>query len=557
MITDSIDQARQLGASDDDILKELYSQNPQLQHSIDSAKQLNANATSILSEITKQNIGGTGSQPDNTNLPEKQPWGSYDIMKPAAPEAGIVEKAVRGTGNFISNALGKVGETVGNVSRSALNYAGGAITALPAAINNAQEAVNPLTGDTVKPWFSNSDGTPQDFTQWSGEVLQHGAELAPWLMGGGEAEAGLSAAAPVAEKAASLGGKVLQIAKDSAPMAAGLGTSGALDETGKQMQSGDYNVPKIIATGATDAALAFGTEMGLRGVASKIKVANPNLPDQEARTMAQQAIDETKKIFNPTKAETNKIIFKQRKDIDNGFSSILENVSPESISKDASGRRLDTISAVEDMKKALAESSQEAQGVLIKNPMQSNIEMIRDNALKDLKENKYNLPAVEIEDRAANINKIVDAEIKLNNGSPIFESAKLDKIKSGLWNIGKFDKGYSNIPSMVESARSVGFAIKDHLESMYKGIADIQALNKKTSDIFMGLQLLENANGRLIPKGINPMARLAIMMGAHRVPFVGPILAEKATNAVDSALHNPERLFTKASEKFNKAPKLK
>ena len=40
MITDSIIQAKKLGASDDNILNEVYKQNPNLQHSIDSARQL-------------------------------------------------------------------------------------------------------------------------------------------------------------------------------------------------------------------------------------------------------------------------------------------------------------------------------------------------------------------------------------------------------------------------------------------------------------------------------------------------------------------------------------
>jgi hypothetical protein len=55
MITDSINQARGMGASSDDILNEVYKQNPNLQHSIDSARGLNADSDTILNEITKQN----------------------------------------------------------------------------------------------------------------------------------------------------------------------------------------------------------------------------------------------------------------------------------------------------------------------------------------------------------------------------------------------------------------------------------------------------------------------------------------------------------------------
>lgn len=73
-----------------------------------------------------------------------------------------------------------------------MDYAGGAITAPlaaadPSKANLGKERVNPLTGNMVRPWFSaNADGKPQSPSQWAGEVLVRGAELAPWFMGAGE-----------------------------------------------------------------------------------------------------------------------------------------------------------------------------------------------------------------------------------------------------------------------------------------------------------------------------------------------------------------------------------
>jgi hypothetical protein len=158
MITDSINQARGMGASSDDILNEVYKQNPNLQHSIDSARGLNADSDTILNEITKQNtiqqpekpgLFGTiknifssraesaGQIADNTDVS-----GRNDTLNPFVSKGknSLLSGAIQETGN----AIGAGGEIAGAVATPVVK------TLLQTDVNLAKGAYNLFAPGYIK-----------------------------------------------------------------------------------------------------------------------------------------------------------------------------------------------------------------------------------------------------------------------------------------------------------------------------------------------------------------------------------------------------------------------
>lgn len=103
-ITDSITQARQKGASDDQIVQEILKQNPAKAATFQKAQSMGANSTHILDEILKQNGGGaTPSLPDTAQQPNQ-------------PQAPLLDRVLnsgvsKGIQSFFPGA--KLGEAIG------------------------------------------------------------------------------------------------------------------------------------------------------------------------------------------------------------------------------------------------------------------------------------------------------------------------------------------------------------------------------------------------------------------------------------------------------------
>src|SRR5574343_1987117 len=117
-IYDSITQARQQGASDDDILNEIIRQNPQKSAVFSQARQMGANSSDILNETLRQNQGTVNP----TSIPQTQeePTGSFYQRNIVEPLKGFSTGVAKGELSTLKG-LGSLGtqlvdQTAGRVT---------------------------------------------------------------------------------------------------------------------------------------------------------------------------------------------------------------------------------------------------------------------------------------------------------------------------------------------------------------------------------------------------------------------------------------------------------
>lgn len=301
------------------------------------AREAGVDDTKIFRYLSEQKAKGVNIVVDKNDIasyhdnPVQEDKPNYNVFKPASPDASFGEKAVRGVGNFITNVAGKFGGFLENkLSKPLFDNAIGAASAIPTTINpnlaNKDGMVeNKFTGNQVKPWFSGdaATGKPQTFTQGAGEILQRGAELAPWFMIPGEGEL-LGAASNAAKGFLP---KVIQAAKGAIPLATGMGVSGALAETGSQMQSGEANIPAVLGRGVTDFAMGFAADAGLRGASSLFGKSSKVLTNPEISKNVADAVDKAlKPSFSGVKTPAMRSAY--YKNADTVFETI-HNLKPE------------------------------------------------------------------------------------------------------------------------------------------------------------------------------------------------------------------------------------
>lgn len=278
---DSVEKGRQRGLTDTQLLDVFVKKHPDKAQAVQQAKanysnpQLRGNITNDRDLINFLALKYSGVKLQTPSVPEK--------IETQPEEIGVGEKVLRGGLGFI----GKVGESVGNFERAIVSPVidisqklfgaparalGEAVSGQP--VGDFSRPIESPTGNVVQPAFTLSKEDLQksykeNLLKGVGEMVQAGAEIAPYAFGGGEVGAVKGA---VSIK------KALPTIKAATKVATGFGGAKTIEETGKQLQEGKIKPLTALGKGLETATITLPIDLALRGAVNlNTSLANKSL----------------------------------------------------------------------------------------------------------------------------------------------------------------------------------------------------------------------------------------------------------------------------------------
>jgi len=509
-ITDTINEARNRGASDDQIVKQLIANNPAKKAVLEQAIGRGASSSIILEKIITDN-------------PEK---------RPAIGEKGTIIGGIGGS--VISDILGVKGQekdegisglikgifrsTVGSEGLMALpQKLAGAVVAVPAAkaalktaesrsqnvslaneiIKRAQSETDKVKRDTLfkqaKDLLSSGLETSKEaqsmvkkvqpyvpsLKEISGATLQTTAAVLP-----------ASKAVPIAKGA--IAGAIKETVKRSAITGA---TSGALFGTGSALQQ-DKKAADVILSGL-GGAVAGAAGGALVGVASLTPYFVKNIP-----TIAKAKLEDASSKFLNLTPKQIKIEGKSVKNTPRFI--VEEGVFP--MLKRGENGTLDTSDAVQSLIGKYDIEENAFDSVLKDSGKYFDLNKLEKKVLKEIDTTENRAKGIEYKKMVDTIKSQI-ASIKENLGDNIIESdgqsllpAELfNQVKRGAWSA---TKGFGSVDdrALSDTNYKIGHTAKEMIED---GIddANIRSLNSRLGDFSSAIKILNDRNGTRLPGG--------------------------------------------------------
>lgn len=271
--------------------------------------------------------------------------------------------------------------------------------------------------------------------------------------------------------------------------------------------------------------------------------------------MADEATRAYREILNPGKGEIKAVEIKGGKDINRYYRLAAEEGLPIKQTIDVGNSpKLNTIDAIDKLKPKVALIHEELNTVLAGQKKTFDLMDIADSSKKALVGAYKN--ASELKKAKMDIDRYIAAEIQRHG--QMVNATTLNEIKQGMWSVG-----YNALkPTAKKSARVVGGTIRRNIESAFPA-ENIQKLNSLSGDYQGLINLLEEANGRIVQGGkigkyfAQGTGALAGGLAASPIPGVGPIggaiIGREVGSRLSKVLNNPELKSAKAADKMREA----
>lgn len=378
------------------------------------------------------------------------------------------------------------------------------------------------------------------------------------------------AAKNVAGKA--IGGEIIEQGVKAAPsIAKQRFVQGSLQAGGSKLaETGD------VGQAAGSALLGGGLNVGMGKVidvvgnkfgkdATKIGDAiNPNTKAQQSALDDYASAIGIKKSFYTNEAK--KAAGKSFKDPKEVLRTMLED-GIELKAKNEGGRNIfDTIGNIESLKAKTTSLEDQLQSVIASRPQKRfNLNVIATKAKSTIK-GLGNVTAVEKNKMLSKIDEIIQAE-KVANGykkgsmeymsrSAFVDGSKANELKRGLYNMANFEKQTTGSDTHLKTLANV---LKDSIETAYKSVEDVAALNKEYGRALEQIDFLTGLNGQVVQGGRLPkLASRALGAGiGMATPIPLPGVKEYVGSEIGGKIHDvmtdPARLTRKAIGAFQKA----
>lgn len=464
---------------------------------------------------------------DNPNQSINTVESSYmgDVAKNLLPSTGRVlndylvqpvihpVKTIRGIMDLGSGVLAKSAQGVSDIKnltkgKQTKPILGGALIE---DINKAESA-----GNYLKNRYGSPTAIKEAFRTDPAGVI---TDIAMTLEGGGAALKGSRLA-----NIAKIGGKIEKVGELANPVAWGA--------------KGGYKIGSKLIETASKTPKVIDSAFGITKAGKEIK----------AQKLSKEATNIYRDMLRPTQGEIKNIEIRGNKNIDDYYKLAAE----EKLQiKQTPDKKLDTKEAVTQLEDKQAVLHDSLNKLLENNDQTFNLYTISSKSKEELA-NKFK-NAKELEDARADIDDYITAEIK-RYGKSTVSATELNNIKQGMWSVG-----YNQMkPTAKSSARIIGYVAKDAIEKAIPS-APVKALNQQSGKYATLINLLENAQGRVVKGGrlggYFARATGAIVGHSTGIPIVGPVIGEILGGKIEKAINNPELASRIGSNKMGKAEK--
>jgi hypothetical protein len=251
--------------------------------------------------------------------------------------------------------------------------------------------------------------------------------------------------------------------------------------------------------------------------------------------MADEATAVYRDILRPTQGEIKKVEIGLKRNIDDYYKLAAEEGVP---IRQIQGK-IDTHEAIDMLKPKVSELSQKIDDALVNKTTTFNLDDIADSTKRSLVKTVDN--ADELRKSLKDVDRYINAE-KARYGD-VVTASQAHRIKKGLW-----QQGYDHLrPTAKRTSRKLGHVIKKQLEDAFPG-DEIAAINRKTGDYMTLIDLLENAQGRVV-KGGRLGKYFASVIGTQIGGPGGTFLGGK----IFEAMNNPETFSALAARRMREA----
>lgn len=318
------------------------------------------------------------------------------------------------------------------------------------------------------------------------------------------------------------------------------------------------NVGTALGMGGASATMApDGDKLRAAATGGAFGVLSPMNPIGSPKNMTQSQYEDLaekhgntyRDVLNPGKGIINKVEIKSGKDINDSFK--LAAKEGLIINKDATGK-LDTTGAIEQLKDATAPLYDQQNDILSSNSdKQFNLDDLGTIVKDQLKDKIKN--GSDLETAKSKVDNEINAEI-LRHGENV-DANTLNMIKQGMWS-----KSYNPLePNANDTARQIGFAAKDAIESAFPN-ETIKENNSKIGDYLQLQKILEKSHGQIVKGGKigkylakGSGALVGAGVGAH-VPIMGeilgPLAGSKVGGAVNDFINDPQRITSNIAKEM-------
>lgn len=273
----------------------------------------------------------------------------------------------------------------------------------------------------------------------------------------------------------------------------------AMIDTGKQLAKGiaypymhpiqSFKEQPITTTLAwSPLALAAERKLGLTPTTRPIKVA------AKAAKLETKATNKYREMLKPTAGDIKAVEVKRGLSIDDSYNLAAKENLPIGSSKTGNEIKLDTTKARNIVKQKASAANKELTAKLIESRQTFDIRELGKQAMDDIGATVKD--ATDAKSMKRDINRYITDTMERNGNSPVFTTAQLNDIKSGIWK-----KSYNALkPTANASARKFGHIIADTIEQSITDVP-VKELNNLTSKYLTLNDLLENAHGRIVSSG--------------------------------------------------------
>lgn len=284
------------------------------------------------------------------------------------------------------------------------------------------------------------------------------------------------------------------------------------------------------------------------------KAVSGGVTSSSSQKLEKQATDIYRDILRPTQGEVKNIEVKQGRDINKYYRLAAE----EGLEiRKTSDNKLDTSSAVESLKPKIQQLHEELNALLSGDKSNKfDLSDVATKAKQSLKNTIKN--ADELSKAERDVDRYITAEIK-RYGKKV-NAETMNNIKQGMWSVG-----YNQLrPTAKKTARQIGYIAKDQIEKAFVD-NDIRALNSKSGDYLTLIDLLDNAQGRVIKGGrlggyfARATGTIAGGLAGQVIPIpgfgpaVGAVAGGEIGARIAAGLSDPVRRSLIASGKMQKA----